>query len=96
MPQLSLVANVPLTPPPSSTISYHRPLPSYAQYQRALQGLPLVELHLDHNLIRTAENVCGGKLSNLRVLRLGFNVLENLANLRECFSLAVLDVRFNK
>ena len=60
------------------------------------QGLPLVELHLDHNYIEKAENVGSDKLPNLRVLRLGFNAIENISNLKGCVALATLDVRFNK
>ncbi|CAM9735849.1 unnamed protein product, partial [Ectocarpus sp. 4 AP-2014] len=58
--------------------------------------LPLVELHLDHNYIEKAENVGSDKLASLRVLRLGFNDIGNLANLETCLSLVTLDVRFNK
>eukprot|EP00903_Cladosiphon_okamuranus_P021671 g19924.t1 len=61
-----------------------------------LGGLPLVELHLDHNYIEKAENVGFDKLPNLRVLRLGYNAIRNLSNLKNCVSLATLDVRFNK
>lgn len=60
------------------------------------EGLPLVELDLDHNAIQKAENLGADKLPNLRVLRLGFNSIEDLSNFRNCLALAVLDVRFNK
>ncbi|CAN0323691.1 unnamed protein product, partial [Hapterophycus canaliculatus] len=60
------------------------------------EGLPLVELHLDHNFIEKAENVGSDKLPTLRVLRLSFNNIGNLSNLKDCLSLATLDVRFNK
>lgn len=60
------------------------------------KGLPLVELHLNHNYIEKAENVGSDKLASLRVLRLGFNAVANLSNLKNCSSLATLDVRFNK
>ncbi|CAN0282992.1 unnamed protein product [Ectocarpus sp. 8 AP-2014] len=61
-----------------------------------LEGLPLVELHLDHNYIEKAENVGSEKLASLRILRLGFNDIGNLSNLKTCLSLVTLDVRFNK
>lgn len=70
------------------------PLVFYVHTPR--KGLPLVELHLDHNYIDKAENVGSDKLPNLRVLRLGFNSIENLSNLKDCVALATLDVRFNK
>lgn len=60
------------------------------------EGLPLVELDLDHNAIQKAENLGVEKLPNLRVLRLGFNSIEELSNVRSCLALAILDVRFNK
>lgn len=62
----------------------------------AAEGLPLVELHLDHNYIGKAENVGSDKLADLRVLRLGFNGIGNLSKLKNCVSLTTLDVRFNK
>lgn len=55
-----------------------------------------MELHLDHNSIERVDNVGSEKLASLRVLRLGFNKIGNLANLKDCRSLAVLDVRFNR
>lgn len=55
-----------------------------------------MELHLNHNYIEKAENVGSDKLASLRVLRLGFNAVANLSNLKDCASLAILDVRFNK
>lgn len=55
-----------------------------------------MELHLNHNYIEKAENVGSDKLGSLRVLRLGFNAIGNLSNLKDCLSLATLDVRFNK
>ena len=55
-----------------------------------------MELHLDRNYIEKVENVGSDKLPNLRVLRLGFNAIENLSNLKACVALATLDVRFNK
>lgn len=60
------------------------------------EGLPLVELDLDHNAIEKAENLGVEKLPNLRVLRLGFNSIEDLSNVGSCLALAILDVRFNK
>lgn len=66
------------------------------QHARPRKGLPLVELHLDHNYIEKAENVGSDKLPYLRILRLGYNAIGNLSNLKDCVSLAMLDVQFNK
>lgn len=80
----SSVERMPLPPPPVLALL------------AISEGLPLVELHLDYNLISKLENVGSDKLPNLRVLRLGFNAIESISNLKGCFALAVLNIRFNK